>query len=133
MKLKNSDILWLVNTGLLNTTEHDLPAGHAVYAFKFRRAIKKALGELADQEAELAKNEADEAKRRELVKALHDQETEIGEVKRMPLESYMILAAENRQTPVYKVGTDGNPVVSDYFDTFRVLEDFLAGILYDNN
>lgn len=133
MKLKNSDILRIVNAGLLNTTEHDLPAGHAVYAFKFRRAIKKALGELADQETDLAKNEADEAKRRELVNALHAEETELGEIKRMPLESYMILAAENRRTPVHKVGTGGKPGRTDYIDTFRVLEELLEGVLYDNN
>ncbi len=132
MKLKNSDILRLVNCGLLNTTEHDVPAGQAVYAFKFRRAVGKALGELAEQETELTKGVKDEAKREELIRALHAEETDLGEIKQMDLESFLILAAENRRTPVHKVGANGAPGSTSYVDTFRVCEDLLAGVLYNN-
>ena len=131
MKLKNETILRLVNAGLLNTTEHDVPVGHAVYAMKFRKNIGKAIKELAEQEVELTKDVEDEAKKAELLKALHAEETEIGEVKKMTLESYLILSAENRRTPVKVPGPDGE-TTTIYVDTFRVCEDILDGVLYDN-
>ena len=131
MKLKNSIILRLVNAGLLNTTEHDIPVGHAVYAMRFRKLIGKAIKDLAEQETELTKDIEDEAKKAELLKALHDEETEIGEVKRMPLESYLQLSAENRHTPVQVPGPDGK-MQTVFIDTFRACEDILEGVLYDN-
>lgn len=55
MKLQNNKILTLVNLGLLQTTEHDVPAEDAYKSYKFRKAIEKA-------------NKAIEEKRQELVK-----------------------------------------------------------------
>ena len=126
MKLKNSTILRLVNSGLLNTTEHDIPVGHAVYAMKFRKAIQKAIKELAEQETEIRK-EKDEKRLEELLAAWRNEETEIGEVKRMPLESYLLLSAENRKTPFF------NGKETLFFDTFRINEEILAGVLYDED
>lgn len=124
--MKNSLIIALVNTGLLNTTEHDVPAADAYKASKFRREVRKAYNALAERENELT-TEAGEDKERlaELRKAMLEDETEVSAVP-MSYESYHALAKENRAVRMF--GPDGKFV--GMFDPFRAFEEDLEGILW---
>ena len=55
MKLKNNEIIALVNAGLLNTTEHDVPAADAYKSYKFRKAVDKAFNAIVEKDRELPK------------------------------------------------------------------------------
>lgn len=126
MKIKNSLIIALCNTGLLNTTEHDVPAKDAYKASKFRREVGKAIQDIAKREEEL-KAEAGEDKERldALRREMLADETEIS-VTPMPYESYHALAKENRAVRVF----DAEGKLLGIFDPFRAFENDLEGVLW---
>lgn len=140
MKLEIVKILALINNGVLNTTEHDVPVADAYKASKFRRELKKAFDEIVEKEKALAEtagidlNKTDEAteeqKNRfaELRAEMLKDEMELN-VKPMPYESFHALAKENRQVPVQLPGADGKSVTINV-DPFRNCEDILEGILW---
>lgn len=140
MKVEIVKILTLINNGVLNTTEHDVPAADAYKASKFRRELKKAFDEIVEKEKALAEtagidlNKTDEAteeqKNRfaELRAEMLKDEMELN-VKPMPYESFHALAKENRQVPVQLPGADGKSVTINV-DPFRNCEDILEGILW---
>lgn len=129
MKLKNALIIRLGNSGLANTTAHDLSGESAYKAFRFRRSVMKAYGELAERQAAL-KVEAgeDENRYRELNEALLKDETEVY-ASPIPVLDYLALASENRRTRVPAKG-------ELYVDFFQMYENDLEGVLWedtDNN
>lgn len=127
MKLKNSLIIQLVNTGLPNTTEHDVPARDAYKASKFRREVVKAYQDLAKREEELkAEAGEDEERLKALREEMLNDETEIS-VTPMPYESFHALAKENRAVRMF--GQDGKLI--GIFDPFRAFETDLEGILWE--
>ena len=140
MKVEIVKIITLVNNGVLNTTEHDVPAADAYKASKFRRELKKAFDEVVEKEKALAEtagidlNKTDEAtedqKNRfaELRAEMLKDEMELN-VKPMPYESFHALAKENRQVPVQLPGADGKSVTINV-DPFRNCEDILENILW---
>lgn len=146
MKLKNSEILALVNMGLLNTTEHDVPAADAYKAYKFRKAVDKACDAIAEKDRELPKTagvedgkdptEEQNKKIAELRDALYNDETELeGNIVPMSWEGFHALANENKRTavqvPMGEVNEDGSQkFVTQFVDTFRACEDILDGILF---
>ena len=145
MKLKNSTIISLANAGLLNTTEHDVPAADAYKAYKFRKAVEKAFNAIAEKDRELPKTAGVEDGKEpspeqvrkvvELREALYNDETELdGNIIPMGWKGYHALAGENRSTAV-QVPTgeneDGSPKFStQYVDVFRVCEKLLEGVLF---
>lgn len=138
MKVAISTIIALVNNGLLNTTEHDVPVADAYKASKFRRELKKAFDEVVEREKALAEtagldlNEMDKAseeaktKFAELRAEMFKDEIEMA-VKPMPYESFHALAKENRQTPIQVPGAEGKTFT---VDPFRNCEDILEGLLW---
>ena len=146
MKLKNTTILSLVNMGLLNTTEHDVPAEDAYKSYKFRKAIEKAFRDLADKDKELPKTagveegkdptEAQAKKIIELRQALYNDETELeGNIIPMSWAGYHALSNENKRTavqvPTGEKNDDGSPkTVTQFVDVFRACEGLLDGVLF---
>ena len=138
MKVAISTVIALVNNGLLNTTEHDVPVADAYKASKFRRELKKAFDEIVEREKALAEtagidiNEMDKAsdeakaKFQDLRAEMFKDEIELN-VKPMPYESFHALAKENRQTPIQLPGAEGKTIT---VDPFRNCEDILEGILW---
>lgn len=53
--MKNQEIIYLVNAGVLQMTNHNLPAAQAYKAYKFRKAVSKALEAIQDTEQGLLK------------------------------------------------------------------------------
>lgn len=146
MKLKNSEILALVNMGLLNTTEHDVPAADAYKAYKFRKAVDKAFDAIAEKDRELPKTagvedgkkptEEQNKKIAELRDALYNDESELeGNIVPMSWEGFHALANENKRTavqvPMGEVNEDGSQkFVTQFVDVFRACEDILDGVLF---
>ena len=146
MKLKNQTILDLVNNGLLNTTEHDVPAADAYKAYKFRKAIEKACNAIVEKDRDLPKaagiedgkesTEEQKARVAELRAALYNDETELdGNIVPMSWESFHALSNENRKVAVQittgEMGADGSPKIATvYVDVFRVCETLLEGVLF---
>ena len=146
MKVKNETLIRLSNSGILSTTEHDVPVADAYKASKFRRELQRVIKDLADKEKEIYKdagiedpakfNDADKDKQ-ERWKALHDEflkdESEM-DVKVMSYESFHALAKENRQTPMQvpakdKEGKDTTQII--YTDPYRACEDLLENLLWE--
>ena len=111
MKLKNNEIIALVNAGLLNTTEHDVPAADAYKSYKFRKAVEKAFNAIAEKDRELPKTagvedgkEPTEEQTKKIVElrvALYNDETELeGNIVPMSWEGFHALANENKRTAV---------------------------------
>ena len=146
MELEISKIVQLVDCGILNTTEHDVPSADAYKASKFRRGIKNALEEVIERERALAKevgiedvsklSEAPEEKRKrynELRAELYKDKIDIPGIKAMSYESFHALAKENRRVPIQvpALDKDGKQTMATInVDTFRNCEDFLEGILW---
>lgn len=146
MKLKNSEIVALVNLGLLNTTEHDVPAADAYKAYKFRKAVEKACRAIAEKEDGLratAGIEPDkkptkeqEEKLSELRVALYNDEAELeGNIVPMSWEGFHALACENRKVAVQVPSgtvTDGGAqeFTTQFVDVFRACEGILEGVLF---
>ena len=146
MELEINKIIQLVNCGVLNTTEHDVPVADAYKASKFRRALKAAFDEVAERERTLAKEvgiedisklaEAPEEKRKrfnELQGELYKDKIDLSGIKPMSYESFHALAKENRNTPTRlpAVDKDGKETVATInVDVFRSCEDLLEGILW---
>ena len=146
MKLKNTTILSLVNMGLLNTTEHDVPAEDAYKSYKFRKAIEKAFRDLADKDKELPKTagvedgkeptEVQAKKIIELREALYNDETELeGNIIPMSWAGFHALSNENKRTavqiPTGEKNEDGSPKMATQFvDVFRACESLLDGVLF---
>ena len=146
MKLANNKILTLVNLGLLQTTEHDVPAEDAYKSYKFRKAIEKAFRDLADKDKELPKTagveegkdptEAQAKKIIELRQALYNDETELeGNIIPMSWAGFHALSNENKRTavqvPTGEKNDDGSPkTVTQFVDVFRACEGLLDGVLF---
>jgi hypothetical protein len=146
MKLKNDSIISLVNAGLLNTTEHDVPAADAYKAYKFRKAVEKAFNAIAEKDQELPKTagvENGKAPTKEQTKkiielrtALYNDETELdGNIAPMSWEGFHALATENKRTETQlqtnESNEDGSPkFVTRFVDTFRACESILEGVLF---
>lgn len=146
MKLKNNEIIALVNAGLLNTTEHDVPAADAYKSYKFRKAVEKAFNAIAEKDRELPKTagvedgkEPTEEQTKKIVElrvALYNDETELeGNIVPMSWEGFHALANENRRTAVQMTtgekNEDGSPkFVTQFVDTFRACEGILDGVLF---
>ena len=146
MKLKNNEIIALVNAGLLNTTEHDVPAADAYKAYKFRKAVDKAFDAIAEKDRELPKTagvengkeptEEQTKKIIELRTALYNDETELeGNIVPMSWEGFHALANENKRTavqiPTGEANEDGSQKFATQFvDTFRACEGILDGVLF---
>lgn len=139
MKLKNQLIIALGNSGLSNTTEHDVPAADAYKAYKFRKAVIKAYQELAEKEKDFSKDAGveegkepteEQTKRiSELRAEMLKDESEVGDIKKMSFESYHILAKENKAVPVpFQLG---DKVVNRNIDVFRAFEEELEGVLWE--
>lgn len=139
MTLKNHIIIALVNSGLLSTTEHDVPAKDAYKAYKFRKAIGKAFNELLEKEKDFPKLAGvedgkepteEQAKRiTELRVEMLNDESDLGDIKTMGYESYHILANENRRTTVPI--QDGDKVVNRIVDIFQAFQEALEGVLWE--
>lgn len=146
MKLKNNEIIALVNAGLLNTTEHDVPAADAYKSYKFRKAVEKAFNAIAEKDRELPKTagvedgkEQTEEQTKKIIElrvALNNDETELeGNIVPMSWEGFHALANENRRTAVQMTtgekNEDGSPkFVTQFVDTFRSCENILDGVLF---
>lgn len=146
MKLKNNEIIAMVNAGLLNTTEHDVPAADAYKSYKFRKAVEKAFNAIAEKDRDLPKTagvedgkEPTEEQTKKIIElriALYNDETELeGNVVPMSWEGFHALANENKRTaiqiPTGEKNEDGSPKFATQFvDTFRACEDILDGILF---
>lgn len=141
MKLQNSIIIALGNSGLLSTTEHDVPAKDAYKVYKFRKAVGKAYSDLAEREKDFPKSAGVEegkeptdeqlSRIQELHTEMLNDETDLGDIKTMGYESYHILANENRRTPVQI--PEGDQVVTRFVDIFRVFQEALEGVLWEEN
>lgn len=153
MKLKNSLIKSLSESGLENTTDHELSAAHAYKVFRFRDEVAKAYKDIEEKRVKLVKdtvgedyeekrkNATEEEKKElddkltkfaELYNELMNDESELN-IKTIPFEEYHLLARENRNTPV-QVPTgeteNGRPKMRqatiDFFTVFRpALKDVL--------
>lgn len=145
MKLKNNEIIALVNAGLLNTTEHDVPAADAYKSYKFRKAVEKAFNAIAEKDRELPKTagvedgkeltEEQTKKIIELRTALYNDETELeGNIVPMSWEGFHALANENKRTAIQVpagLREDGSTkFITQFVDTFRACEGILEGILF---
>lgn len=135
MKAANNLIIALINSGLLGTTEHDVPAKDAYKVYKFRKAVGKAYNELAEKEkdfpkeagVEEGKEPTEEQNKRisELRLEMLNDESDLGDIKTIPFESFHALAAENKRTPYRGQGEE-----TLYIDFFRVFEERLEGVLW---
>lgn len=145
MKLKNNEIITLVNAGLLNTTEHDVPAADAYKSYKFRKAVEKAFNAIAEKDRELPKTagvedgkEPTEEQTKKIVElrvALYNDETELeGNIVPMSWEGFHALANENKRTAIQVpagLREDGSTkFITQFVDTFRACEGILEGILF---
>lgn len=145
MKLKNNEIIALVNAGLLNTTEHDVPAADAYKSYKFRKAVEKAFNAIAEKDRELPKTagvedgkEPTEEQTKKIVElrvALYNDETELeGNIVPMSWEGFHALASENKRTAIQVpagLREDGSTkFITQFVDTFRACEGILEGILF---
>lgn len=146
MELEINKIIQLVNNGVLNTTEHDVPVEDAYKASKFRRALKAAFEEVVEREKALAKEagiadpqkiaEASEDARKrfgELQAELYKDKIDLPGIKAMPYESFHALAKENRRVPIQvpALDKDGKETMATInVDTFRNCEDILEGVLW---
>ena len=146
MKLKNTTIIALVNNGLLNTTEHDVPAADAYKAYKFRRAVEKAFNAIAEKDKELPaaagvekdkEPTGEQAKRiAELRTELYNDESDLGDnIIPMSWESFHVLANENKrvmmQVPTGETDDKGQPrFMPRQVDVFRACEGLLEGVLF---
>lgn len=145
MKLKNNEIIALVNAGLLNTTEHDVPAADAYKSYKFRKAVEKAFNAIAEKDRELPKTagvedgkEPTEEQTKKIVElrvALYNDETELeGNIVPMSWEGFHALANENKRTAIQVpagLREDGSTkFITQFVDTFRACEGILEGILF---
>ena len=146
MKLKNNEIIALVNAGLLNTTEHDVPAADAYKSYKFRKAVEKAFNAIAEKDRELPKTagvevgkEPTEEQTKKIVElrvALYNDETELeGNIVPMSWEGFHALANENKRTAIQVpagLREDGSTkFITQFVDTFRACEGILEGILFE--
>lgn len=144
MKLKNYNIINLINNGLLQTTEHDVPAEDAYKSYKFRKAVKKAYEAIAEKEKELAQTagveEGKEATEEQLKRIgelrveLYNDESEL-DVIPMSWAGFHALANENKKTPVRiptgeKDENDNPKFITQNIDIFRAFEDVLEGVLF---
>lgn len=139
MKVANNLIIALVNSGLLSTTEHDVPAADAYKVYKFRKAVGKAYNELAEKEKDFPKeagvedgkepNEEQTKRITELRIEMLNDEGDLGDIKKMGYESFHALAAENKKTPI-QIPVDGK-AVTQYIDIFRAFEERLEGVLWE--
>ena len=145
MKLKNNEIIALVNAGLLNTTEHDVPAADAYKSYKFRKAVEKAFNAIAEKDRELPKTagvedgkEPTEEQTKKIVElrvALYNDETELeGNIIPMSWDGFHALANENKRTAIQVpagLREDGSTkFITQFVDTFRACEGILEGILF---
>ncbi len=146
MELEINKIIQLVNSGVLNTTEHDVPVEDAYKASKFRRELKAALEEVAEREKVLAKeagiadlqkfSEAPEDARKrflELRAELYKDSIDLPGIKPMSYASFHALAKENRSIPaqVPAFDKDGKETIATIkVDVFRNCEDILEGVLW---
>lgn len=145
MKLKNNEIIALVNAGLLNTTEHDVPAADAYKSYKFRKAVEKAFNAIAEKDRELPKTagvedgkEPTEEQTKKIIElrvALYNDETELeGNIVPMSWEGFHALANENKRTAIQVpagLREDGSTkFITQFVDTFRACEGILEGILF---
>jgi hypothetical protein len=146
MKLKNNEIIALVNAGLLNTTEHDVPAADAYKSYKFRKAVEKAFNAIAEKDRELPKTagvedgkEPTEEQTKKIVElrvALYNDETELeGNIVPMSWEGFHALANENKRTavqvPIGEKNEDGSQKYTTQFvDVFRACESIIEGVLF---
>ena len=154
MKLKNQLIKNLSESGLENTTDHELSAAHAYKVFRFRDEIAKAYKDIEEKRVKLVKDtlgedyeekrknateeEAKEldaklAKFAELYNELMADETELN-IKTIPFEEYHLLARENKATPV-QIPTgeteNGRPKMRQgYLDFFTVFRSALKDVLW---
>lgn len=136
--MKNLQIIMLVNSGLLETTEHTVPNEDAYKAFKFRKAVGKAYNAIREKEAELPSvagvekgkepTEEQQKKIAELRQALFDDETDLGKIIPLSWDGWCALSNENRETKVTLV--IAGKTVTRTVDTFRACEDILDGVLY---
>lgn len=137
--MKNLDIITLVHSGLLETTEHTLPNEDAYKAFKFRKAVGKAYSAIREKEAELpgvagtekGKEPTQEQSEKiaELRKAIFNDETELdGSIIPLSWDGWCALSNENRETKV--VLNVGGKTVTRTVDTFRACEGILEGVLF---
>ena len=139
MKIRNYQIINLVNNGLLNTTEHEVPAADAYKAYKFRKSVRKAFDAIAEKDKELpatvgieeGKEATQEQMKRlaELRVALYNDESELEGIAPMSWEAYHLLAKENKETK-YQAPAGENEVETRTIDFFRVFEDVLDGVLF---
>jgi len=146
MELEISKIIQLVNLGVLNTTEHDVPVEDAYKASKFRRALKKASDEVIEREKALAKeagiedygkgSEApEEARKRfaELKAELYKDSIDLPGIKPMSYASFHALSKENRDVPIQvpALDKDGKETLATInVDVFRNCEEILEGVLW---
>lgn len=146
MKLKNNEIIALVNAGLLNTTEHDVPAADAYKSYKFRKAVEKAFNAIAEKDRDLPKTagvedgkEPTEEQTKKIIElriALYNDETELeGNIVPMSWEGFHALANENKRTavqvPTVEKNEDGSQKYATQFvDVFRACEGIIDGVLF---
>ena len=145
MELENSIVIRLVNSGILNTTEHDVPAEDAYKSYKFRKSLEKAFKEIAEKDKELPKTAGveegkeptreQEKKIIELREALYNDKSDLGNIIPLSWASYHSLANENKkvavQIPINEKDENGNPkFVTQFIDVFRACEDLLDGVLF---
>lgn len=137
--MKNLDIITLVHSGLLETTEHTLPNEDAYKAYKFRKAVGKAYSAIREKEAELPgvagvekgkePTQKQGEKIAELRKALYDDKTALdGNIIPLSWDGWCALSNENRETKV--VLNVGGKTVTRTVDTFRACEGILEGVLF---
>ena len=155
MKLKNQLIKALSESGLENTTDHELSAAHAYKVFRFRDEVAKAYKDIEEKRIKLVKDTLGEdyeekrknateeeakaldeklAKFAELYNELMNDETELN-IKTIPFEEYHALAKENKQTPIQiptgEKDKDGRPKMRQgYLDFFTVFRKDLKDILW---
>ena len=146
--MKNLDLVILINAGILNITNHDLPAASAYKVVKLRNVLSKAFEKLQELERDLLKDKDvdDPQKLNQEIEDLRNKEnkTEEEEEKLKELsdkfESYINARTEflNDETPLEGIKTisyedwhtlrkenrpkDGNPeILNNYVEA--ILED----------
>ena len=155
MKLKNQLIKALSESGLENTTDHELSAANAYKVIRFRDEVAKAYKDIEEKRVKLVKenlgedfeekSKTAEGKEKEeldkklvrfsqLYNELMNDETELN-IKTIPFEEYHALAKENKQTPIQiptgEKDKDGRPKMRQgYLDFFTVFRKDLKDILW---
>lgn len=143
--MKNLDLLFLANNGIMAITSHDLSDSHAYKVYKFKKCFREALearnaeekaiseGEGIDNLAQfIADESADKAKKERvigLLTALNNAEVDakyFEGVKRLPYAEWHRLQNENRRLAINL----GDKTV--YLDVFSGrAEELLEGVLWD--